>query len=122
MVPPQYQRRGTERHRISHKVRQRDGVHRDRGGDIAGLVVLAVFGLGIPAVDDPPAQTASHTRPWHPQIQRCRCLRHAWGAAAATCACGNAAVSLTMKLVGKPDAGNPPVRFDERGWETERWP
>ena len=27
-----------------------------------------------------------------------------------------------MKLVGEPDAGNRHVRFDERGWETERWP
>ena len=25
-----------------------------------------------------------------------------------------------MKPVGKPDAGNPHVRFDERGRETER--
>ena len=25
-----------------------------------------------------------------------------------------------MKPVGKPDAGNPHVRFDERGGETER--
>jgi hypothetical protein len=25
-----------------------------------------------------------------------------------------------MKPVGKPDAGNPHVRFDERGWETGR--
>ena len=33
---------------------------------------------------------------------------------------GAAAVSLTMKPVGKPDAGNPHVRFDERGGETER--
>ena len=33
---------------------------------------------------------------------------------------GAAAVCLTMKLVGKPDAGNPHVRFDERGRETER--
>jgi hypothetical protein len=24
--------------------------------------------------------------------------------------------------VGEPDAGDPHVRFDERGWETERWP
>jgi hypothetical protein len=24
-----------------------------------------------------------------------------------------------MKPVGEPDAGNPHVRFDERGWETE---
>jgi hypothetical protein len=28
-------------------------------------------------------------------------------------------VSLTMKPVGEPDAGNPHVRFDERGEETE---
>src|SRR3984893_17697613 len=31
-------------------------------------------------------------------------------------------VCLTMKPVGKPDAGNPHVRFDERGGETERLP
>ena len=29
-------------------------------------------------------------------------------------------VCPTMKPVGEPDAGNPHVRFDERGWETER--
>ena len=27
---------------------------------------------------------------------------------------------LTVKPVGEPDAGNPHVRFDERGWETDR--
>src|SRR6202043_1380117 len=27
---------------------------------------------------------------------------------------------LRTKPVGEPDAGNPHVRFDERGWETER--
>ena len=27
-----------------------------------------------------------------------------------------------MKPAGKPDAGNRHVRFDERGWETGRWP
>jgi hypothetical protein len=29
-------------------------------------------------------------------------------------------VGLTVKPVGKPDAGNPHVRFDERGGETDR--
>src|SRR6266849_3481056 len=29
-------------------------------------------------------------------------------------------VCLSVKPVGEPDAGNPHVRFDERGWETER--
>jgi Group II intron, maturase-specific domain/Reverse transcriptase (RNA-dependent DNA polymerase) len=33
---------------------------------------------------------------------------------------GARSLSLRMKPVGKPDAGNPPVRFDERGWETGR--
>src|SRR5918997_4603645 len=33
-----------------------------------------------------------------------------------------AAVGLAMKPVGKPDAGNPHVRFDERGRETEQLP
>jgi hypothetical protein len=27
-------------------------------------------------------------------------------------------VCLKVKPVGKPDAGDPHVRFDERGWET----
>ena len=30
------------------------------------------------------------------------------------------AACLTVKPVGEPYAGNPHVRFDERGWETER--
>ena len=29
-------------------------------------------------------------------------------------------VCLTVKPVGEPDAGDRHVRFDERGWETER--
>jgi len=29
-------------------------------------------------------------------------------------------VYLAVKPVGKPDAGDRRVRFDERGWETER--
>ena len=31
-------------------------------------------------------------------------------------------VYLAVKPVGEPDAGDRHVRFDERGWETERWP
>ena len=31
-------------------------------------------------------------------------------------------VGLAVKPVGKPCAGNPHARFDERGWETGRWP
>jgi len=31
-------------------------------------------------------------------------------------------VCLTVKPVGKPGAENRHARFDERGWETERWP
>jgi hypothetical protein len=31
------------------------------------------------------------------------------------------AVSLEVKSVGKPCAGKPHARFDERGWETELW-
>src|SRR5271157_2137761 len=38
--------------------------------------------------------------------------------------CGAKAISvcLIVKPVGEPDAGNPHVRFDERGGETERRP
>ena len=35
-------------------------------------------------------------------------------------AVGLLSVCLTVKPVGEPDAGNRHVRFDERGWETER--
>jgi len=31
-------------------------------------------------------------------------------------------VGLAVKPVGEPDAGNPHVRFDERGRETEQLP
>src|SRR5437764_6504391 len=31
-------------------------------------------------------------------------------------------VCLAVKPVGEPDAGDRHVRFDERGWETGRWP
>ncbi len=42
-------------------------------------------------------------------------------ASCAYAACnGRDIVGLTVKPVGKPDAGNPHVRFDERGRETER--
>jgi hypothetical protein len=40
--------------------------------------------------------------------------------AASRCLSENSFVSLAVKPVGKPDAGNPHVRFDERGWETGR--
>jgi hypothetical protein len=30
-------------------------------------------------------------------------------------------VCLKVKPVGKPDAGDPHVRFDERGWETGQY-
>jgi hypothetical protein len=32
------------------------------------------------------------------------------------------AVCLVVKPIGKPNAGNRHVRFDERGWETGRCP
>jgi hypothetical protein len=35
-------------------------------------------------------------------------------------AVGSLPVCPSMKLVGKPDAGNRHARFDERGWETGR--
>jgi hypothetical protein len=40
--------------------------------------------------------------------------------AASSCPIEPSFVSLAVKPVGKPDAGNPHVRFDERGWETGR--
>ena len=37
-------------------------------------------------------------------------------------AVGLLCVCLSVKPVGEPDALIGHVRFDERGWETERWP
>ena len=42
--------------------------------------------------------------------------------AEAACGLGYFLVCLSVKPVGKPNAGDRHVRFDERGWETERWP
>jgi hypothetical protein len=35
---------------------------------------------------------------------------------------GSPSEGLATKPVGEPGAGDRHVRFDERGWETERWP
>src|SRR4029434_4927736 len=47
-------------------------------------------------------------------------LRRTRRAAPRTRTSDRRAVCLTVKPVGEPDAGNRHVRFDERGWETER--
>src|SRR5665213_480795 len=52
--------------------------------------------------------------------QRTRCLAHS---VCQDCAIADGKASCrepAMKPVGKPDAGNPHVRFDERGRETGR--
>ena len=48
-----------------------------------------------------------------------RGLWRTWPTASQTPAVRCNAVCLTMKLVGEPDAGDPHVRFDERGGKTE---
>jgi hypothetical protein len=45
---------------------------------------------------------------WQLTPRRCRLRSVIWS------------VCLAVKPVGEPYAGNPHVRFDERGWETER--
>ena len=59
-------------------------------------------------------------RAWQPTVLLRRDL---WGtrcAGSGTPAPNCLAVGLAMKPVGEPDAGDPHVRFDERGWETGR--
>src|SRR6516164_317074 len=46
----------------------------------------------------------------------------AWRSSATQTPGETTVVCLEMKPVGEPYAGNPHVRFDERGVETERWP
>jgi hypothetical protein len=47
--------------------------------------------------------------------------RKLYGEAKGEPECGSL-VSLAVNPVGEPDAGNPHVLFDERGWETGRRP
>ena len=54
-----------------------------------------------------------------PVLLRC-CLWRTRRAASRTPAPECTAVCLAVKPVGEPDAGDRHVRFDERGWETER--
>src|SRR5262249_29467027 len=66
-----------------------------------------------------PAPSAQAARAWHTEHLPCHGFRGARCSTASTRAASATAVGLTMKLVGKPDAGNRHVRFDERGQETE---
>src|SRR5262249_37181175 len=52
----------------------------------------------------------------------CDHLWRAWRSSAMQTPGETTVVGLEMKPVGEPYAGNPHVRFDERGVETERWP
>src|SRR5579871_3487830 len=58
----------------------------------------------------------------HKQVLRRAHLRRTGRAAATTGASWPTAVCYTLNPVGEPDAGNRHVRFDERGWKTERLP
>src|SRR5438094_419340 len=49
----------------------------------------------------------------------CRGARESYHRAEAACG-WSLPVCLMVKPVGEPDAGDRHVRFDERGWETER--
>src|SRR6516225_5706015 len=65
------------------------------------------------------SQTAQNARSRHTAIPSRVCIWGAGCAATESRAQGVADVRLMMKPVGKPDAGNLHVRFDERGGETE---
>src|SRR5258708_10988253 len=67
-----------------------------------------------------PVQTAQGRRTWHQKIVERAGVRRTRSAASSTRTPRANAVGLAMKSVVKPDAGNPHVRFDERGRETGR--
>src|SRR5262252_7580823 len=54
--------------------------------------------------------------------KRFSCLWGTWTPASQAPVIECTVVCLAMKPVGEPDAVAPHVRFDERGWETGRWP
>ena len=67
-----------------------------------------------------PSATSSSAVAWqYPLLAGCG-LRPSGRCPVAPCPDGVSFVSLVVKPVGKPDAGNSHVRFDERGWETGR--
>src|SRR6202051_2496601 len=57
---------------------------------------------------------------FHTPVLSRRCLWTTRSAASRTPASNGPAVCFTVKSVGEPDALIGHVRFDERGWETER--
>jgi RNA-directed DNA polymerase len=65
-----------------------------------------------------PAASCAHAR--HVPPGERGDLRFAGCAAVAPSASCGCPVRLAVNPVGEPDAGNPHVRFDERGWETRR--
>ncbi len=67
-----------------------------------------------------PVQTAQGARTRHKPVLERSSLRRIGSVAPSMRAPRAYAVGLAMKPVGKPDAGNPHVRFDERGRETGR--
>src|SRR3984893_4387974 len=69
-----------------------------------------------------PRQTAQDAKQRYAKLLPSQNLRRTRRAATSTPASKATAECSTMKPVGKPDAGNPHVRFDERGRETERLP
>src|SRR4029077_16664105 len=99
-----------------------------RSARLVGLLLLRRPRVGIrgrrstclqPDAALPPPTTQSAGAwggPVHPRV----CLRGIGRPMPATRAQSVVAVGLAVKPVGKPDAGNPHVRFDERGRETGR--
>jgi len=68
-------------------------------------------------IGDEPGNTDYDPGPSERAVSRGEERKHA---AQMTLAAVPCFVCLTMKPVGEPYAGNPHVRFDERGWETRR--
>jgi hypothetical protein len=65
------------------------------------------------------------TKPWAEVRDRLNRKLRGWAQYSKSWVCSGYAIGFVpraresaMKPVGKPDAANPHVRFDERGWET----
>ena len=100
---------------------------------LRGLVELLLLGTGQPGL---PSHRQPRLRPAPRSFldgsTRCesgepaRFPRREASTNSASCGCDcvleRTSVGVGVILVREPDAGNPPVRFDERGWETEHGP
>ena len=107
-----YQRRLTPRRGAASYIAQSTSVYAHKGGAGEARKVIG---------DEPATPTTIRVRQWK-LISQGEDTSRAGVSSLDTSIERPTIVGLAVKPIGKPSAGNRHARFDERGWETERWP